>query len=377
MSAQQKPLVAEETMQPRSRSGWSDVIRPDVLVRLSAIYGHTPKTGVSLRTEVLSEHTMAGEKSLLRQTAVTVVGPEGEFSFTVAAIVPLEQVPRGTLLGFNFQGNHTVSFDDRMILCDGSDPRTGTLYYENTDLQPAAERGSLVHRWPLDLIVDQGFAVVTACYLQFGPESRGIFEVGPHAILGGTTQRDTDTWGSIGIWAWSLSRVLDLLEDSRLMSSPSGPVYAFGHSRLGKTALWAAAQDPRFAGAIANESGAMGAALTRPVGETPLVLAQVFPYWFSPGFSETAIAGTPLAVDQDRLLACIAPRVLLVGSAADDLHADPEGEYLATQRASAVWDLYGEPERVHHHLRQGGHEFLREDWELYLRHLSRFDHRQQ
>lgn len=376
MSAQLDPLVTDEAMHPRSSVEWSDVIRPDSLDRLTAIYGHTPKAGVSLRTELLSEHTMLGANTRMRQTAVAVAGPGGEFSFTVAAVAPVKQEPRGTLLGFNFQGNHTVSFDDRVILCDGSDLRTGSLHYENAEFRPVAERGSLSHRWPLDLIVDQGFAVVTACYLQFGPESRGIFETGPHAILGGTTQRDSDTWGSIGIWAWSLSRVLDLLlEDSRLMASPSGPVYAFGHSRMGKTALWAAAQDQRFAGAIANESGAMGAALSRPKGETPLLLAQVRPYWFSPGFNQSVTAGVPLAVDQDRLLACIAPRPLLVGSAADDLHADPEGEYLATQQASAVWDLYGKPERVHYHLRKGGHEFMREDWEHYLRHLSQTEHR--
>lgn len=375
MSAKQDPLVADETMLPRSTAEWSDTIRPDVLARLSLIYGKTPETSVSLRTELLSEHIMLGAKARLRQTSVTVAGPAGEFSFTVTAIVPLEQAPLGTLLGFNFQGNHTVSFDDRLILCDGSDPRTGSLHYENAEFRPVAKRGSVSRRWPLELIIAQGFSVVTACYLQFGPESRGIFETGPHAILGGTTQRDTFSWGSIGIWAWSLSRVLDLLEESRLMASPSGPVYAFGHSRMGKAALWAAAQDQRFAGAIANQSGAMGAALSRPVGETPLLLAQVRPYWFSPGFNQTATAGMPLAVDQDLLLACIAPRPLLIGSAAEDSHADPEGEYLAAQRAAGVWDLYGEPERVHYHLRQGGHEFLREDWEHYLRHLSQIAHR--
>ena len=63
---------------------------------------------------------------------------------------------------------------------------------------------------------------------------------------------------------------------------------------------------------------------------------------------------------------CIAPRPLLVGSAVDDLPADPEGEYLATQRASRLWDLYGVPERVHYHLRQGDHELLHENWAHYL-----------
>ena len=191
--------------------------------------------------------------------------------------------------------------------------------------------------------------------------------------------------GTIAAWAWAASRALDWAQAQPEIDGRR--VALVGHSRGGKTALWAGANDERFALVCANDSGCCGAKLNRadlPLSEHFTRLAEKKPYWFGPGFPALAGREAELDFDQHMLLALIAPRRLSVGSATLDMNAGPSGEFLGALYASQAWEAYGKrglvtpcavipaPETplskgsVGYHLRTGRHDLTAYDWDRYL-----------
>jgi hypothetical protein len=197
--------------------------------------------------------------------------------------------------------------------------------------------------WPAEQIIARGYATAVFRTGDVDPDKNGeaARAAGVRGVFNAGTKSE-DAWGTISAWAWGASRVLDYLETDPAIDA--GKVAVIGHSRGGKTALWAAAQDTRFAMAISNCSGRGGASLSRRrMGETVKAINKSFPYWFCGNFKKYDDNEDELPVDQHQLISLIAPRAVSVGSAEADFWADQRGEFLALAAANPVYALYGEP----------------------------------
>jgi hypothetical protein len=288
--------------------------------------------------------------------------------------------PVPAFLGYNFNGNQSLEIDPSIHLCESwlrDKEEEGIVNNRATE----KSRASKASRWPVAKIIERGYGLVTLNYGDIDPDFDDGFRNGIYALFErGDEARAGDAGGSISAWAWGLSRVLDVLERDPLIDAKR--VAVIGHSRLGKTALWAGATDPRFAMVISNNSGCGGAALSRRrFGETVKVINTSFPHWFCLNHRQYNDNESAQPVDQHMLLALVAPRPVYVASAEEDRWADPRGEFLSLYHAGPVYALFGksplptdemprvdEPlvRDVGYHIRMGKHDLTEYDWERYL-----------
>lgn len=322
------------------------------------VYGQVPSGKVTSEW-ALDRESLIFEGKVHRREYVLTLG--GQLKARVLAYIPVNKKTVPAFLGLNFKGNHSVEVDKWITQTNDE------------------ERGQKADRWPVKMITDAGFAVVTVHCDDFDPDEADGFQNGVHALF--KEERTGSSWGTIAGWAWGLSRVLDHL--SEVPEIDETKVAVIGHSRLGKTALWAGASDERFAMVISNNSGCGGAALSkRKHGETVGRINKAFPHWFAGNFKKYDDQEETLPVDQHQLIACVAPRPIYVASASGDDWADPEGEFLALKGAGPVYGLWqgdrfevaswptaGEvvwDKLMHYHLREGKHDITPWDWERYL-----------
>lgn len=206
--------------------------------------------------------------------------------------------------------------------------------------------------WSLAEAARRGYAVLTACYEDLAPDRKDapLYE---------------SRYRALSLWAWGYSRLADWalsvpeLDDRKLI--------ALGHSRLGKATLLAGARDERFAAVIPHQSGCGGAAPSRgTVGEPVPRINAVFPHWFSDSFKRYNERTHELPFDQHCLLACVAPRPVLLTNALEDTWANPEGQKAMLEAAAPAFALLGAEGKTHYKLRPGKHSMAPEDWPLFL-----------
>lgn len=368
---------------------WEKSRKPELLKLFSEnVYGKTPDKKIPLTfvTKSVDSSTLGGKA--IRKEVTIFFGADKTRSMEMLLYFPLQvkgAVPM--FLGLNFAGNQVVHADLGITITkrwvrDGEPP-----FFVNHRATEAS-RGIQAEDWPVDDILAKGYGLATVFCGDIQPDRADSFDEGVHPLFykQGQKKPEQDQWGAIGAWAWGLSRAMDYLETDKKVNAKR--VAVIGHSRLGKAALWAGAQDSRFAMVVSNNSGEGGAAITRrKFGETIEIITNAFPYWFAGNYKDFARNEDALPVDFHELIALIAPRPVYIASASEDWWADPKGEYLSGYFASPVYNLYGlkgllstEPPgpnqpigdgKVGYHMRKGGHSMTRYDWAQFLNFADR------
>jgi hypothetical protein len=382
------PLVTEAEEPVTTAEQWQTVRRPE-LVRLfeQHVYGRFPASSWNIIFEPNStDYEALGGKAIRQEATVYFSHDRAGPSMRLLIYRPITPDPVPVFLGLNFNGNHAVHTDPTITLNPNwmrENADKGVVNNRATE----ASRGCEASRWPVEMIVGRGYALVTAYYGDIDPDFDDGFQNGVHPLFykDGQTQPAADEWGSIAAWAWGLSRALDYLEQDSGFDTQR--VAVIGHSRLGKTSLWAGAMDERFALVISNNSGCGGAALSRRAfGETVARINTAFPHWFCDNYNLYNGHENDCPVDQHELIALIAPRPVYIASALEDQWADPRGEYLSGFHADPVYRLLGtdglggdappaempvvdQPHNlgtIGYHLRSGAHDVTDYDWQQYL-----------
>lgn len=363
------PLTANDGTAITTKEQWEFTRRAEIMELFREhVYGRRPagfsdsRTGNSMppfvknQRRIITDQTgLLGGKARAEHVRITYDAPNGPGEVTLTVVYPADVKEPFSLPAF-------------LLICH-RDP-------ENLDLKPDNTF------WPWRDIVNRGYVAAAFWTGNVDPDNHDEFKDGIHGQFDQHEGvRPGDAWATISAWGWGASLCMDYLSANKWIDASK--VAVIGHSRGGKTALWAGAEDTRFALVISNDSGCTGAAISRRrEGERLVQINDNFPHWFNGNYKKYNEREHELPVDQHMLTSLIAPRLLYVASASEDSWADPPGEFMSTSLARQVYSLYGyeglgdaefpEPDQpihgdhVAYHLRTGGHGLERYDWHQYM-----------
>jgi len=374
------PLRLQNGKPVTSAKVWMKERRPEILkLYQEDIYGHSPTRLPKMKFNVWDEDRSALDgKAVRKQIDISFPGHTNPVLHVLLYTPANARGPVPTFLCLSFSGNDSVIADPAV--------RINALWDRKKDIAyvPVDEKRGTSHSWKIPETLARGYGVAAIYYGDIEPDledgSGWRFGVRSLFLKPGQTNTAPDAWGAIGAWAWGASRVLDYLETDKDVDKKH--VIMLGHSRLGKTALWAGAQDPRFSMVIASCSGEMGASLARRnYGETVTGMAKSFPYQFCRNFLNYSNHISEMPVDSHFLISLIAPRPLHLSTGSEDRWGDPKGEFLAAQAATPVYQLFGlqgldqEPfppldtalmHDIGFSCHAGKHDVLPQDWDRFL-----------
>ncbi|HEX6069642.1 MAG TPA: hypothetical protein VFZ18_07450 [Longimicrobiaceae bacterium] len=373
------PLVMSSGAPVRDAQMWARQRRPE-LIRLfeEHQYGRSPGRPAEMVFDVFDAGTPAlAGKATRRQ--VTLYFNQQRTGPTLDVLLYLPAAATGPVPVFL-----NVSFSPNSSVVDDPGIKPGQVWNREARgrVTPPAGRG--FGRLDVVPFLDAGIGVATVYYADLDPDFLDGATLGIRGVYmqPGQTQPAPHEWGSIAAWSWGLSRVMDYFETDEGVDE--GRVALFGASRVGKTVLWTAARDPRFAAVIASASGEGGAALSRRnYGETiaHLVAPTRYPYQFAGNYARYGDRVSEFPVDAHLLLALIAPRPVLLQTGTEDRWSDPRGEFLAAVAAEPVFELLGAKglgttempaageailNTIGYVMHEGGHGPAPADWPIFL-----------
>ena len=335
------PLVMFNGTPVRTKEDWVQKRRPELKALFEHyMYGKAPAAPEKVEATIVRTDAKAlGGKATLREVTLKF-GPKSAPPIHLLLIVPNNRKgPAPVFAGLNFCGNHTVLNDPLIAIppqwvyksCVGSENEHAT----------EKGRGTQVDVWAADLLVDRGYALATFYNGDIDPDTPELTDgIHPHYLPAGQTQLGPNDWGTVRAWAWGLSRVVDYLAANSDIDAKR--ISVVGHSRLGKTAIFAGAFDERIALVVPHQSGTGGMAMNRGNDqETVERINKVFPHWFSDSFVPFGGHEDKLPIDQHLLVALVAPRPVFDGEGDQDKWANYDGALKTLQGADKVYKFLG------------------------------------
>ena len=349
------PLTFVDGRKVKTPADWP-ARRAEILgIFAKEMFGVEPPKPEALVTDLVKEKVTCDGYAIRRQYAMYFKADRSGPCVNWFVWIPTSAKGPVPIISFlNYRGAHEFVTDEDIPVTTGWS-RNGR--YVKDHRVSAATRGILQDAnhpgtiFPLQTILARGYAVMTACYCEVSPdpefnekppyEQKKFSYTGVFELWGPRDESRTDNVTSLGAWAWALSRGLDLAE--RISELDAKRAVVTGCSRLGKSALLAAARDERFAVCVPNQCGGGGACLAkRNYGESVKTEINAFSHWYCRAYDKYAEDPAKLLTfDQHLLVAAIAPRPLLIEGMTDSPWMDTEGEFLACKAAAPVWTFLG------------------------------------
>ena len=390
------PLVSADGRRVTDARAWSTRRRPEILkLYETEIYGRVPANAPKVTWEVTETDRAARDGAAVMKRVVGRIGdaPDGP-RVNLTMYTPAKAtgpVPLILLVNFGGGAGRGAAPGAAAPPVAAAAPAAGTQPAAGAPPAAGRGRGGPGSGEPpvAAEILARGWGYATVGYNDIQPDRANSWNQG---VIGltlkpGQTQPGPDEWGTISAWAWGISRIVDYFETDASVNAKQIAIQ--GHSRLGKTVLWAAAKDERIAAVFSSCSGEMGAALARrDWGETVDDMAQNFGWQFAGNFQKWSGRWNDMPVDAHMLIALSAPRPAFITGGTTDQWADPVGEFLATVAAGPVYRLLGRKDLgvtalppldtpltggdLGWHYHTGGHTATPADWAAFLEFLSKY-----